>query len=89
MALHTSTYDHKSTPEDYNMCSPEREELLKDRLGNSLVHPALWAVCRLADLENLKHLPIRHNIARYGLVRLCEDIITQCMMIPVQHAVHV
>jgi hypothetical protein len=45
--------------EDYNIRSPERTELLtkiKGIINNTLVSPAFWACCQLADMNCLQEL---------------------------------
>jgi hypothetical protein len=45
--------------EDYNIRSPERTQLLiqiKGIINNTLVSPAFWACCQLADMNCLQEL---------------------------------
>ena len=53
----------ETDPEDYNIRSVERTELLielKDLIGNTGVSPALWACCQLCDK---RRLPVLINLA--------------------------
>ena len=78
------------TPQDYNLCSPERRALLESvdaHLIAKEISPALWAAFQLADLERLKAIcdyPV-------GTLILLDDattqIVTQCNVITQSHRI--
>jgi len=63
----------ETDPEDYNIRSVERTELLielKDLIGNTGVSPALWACCQLCDKRFLSALIDSVKNSPFGMLDL-------------------